>query len=434
MAQDTAVPAHGSQTSVVPASISKRAVASWALYDLGNTLFSLNIVSLYFPLWVTIDMGGRDGDYGLAASLSMALMFISAPLLGALSDQAPRRMPFLVVSTLVCCALTALLGTGGLFVSLALFVAANYFYQAGLIFYDALLPSVSTEENRGKIGGLGVGVGYLGSIIGIAVGGLVLRADPAAKPLVFQLTALLFLLFAIPCFLWVRERRRTDVAPFGGEAVRRAVAELRDTLVRARQYPGLARFLAGRIFYADAANTIIAFMGIYATKEIGFAEEQVQFLLLAGIVAAVVGGLVWGMVVDRIGPKRTLDGVLGLWAVVFSLAAAIAYLHLPNTLFWLVAPLAGIALGGTWAADRPFMLRLTPPRRLGQFYGLYAMVGRFAAILGPLLWTAIVDWLGWGRPVAVISLLVMVAIAFVVLRPVSDARRAWSADERLPNA
>ena len=410
----------------------KLAVGSWVLYDLANTIFAMNILSLYFSLWVVEDMGGRDTHYALSGSLSMALVFVTAPLLGALSDQTPRRMPFLVVSTLVCCLFTALLGQGGLFLSLAFFVVANFFYQSGLIFYDALLPSVSTEENRGRIGGLGVGVGYLGSFLGVGMGLFVLGTGLGGKPLVFQLTALAFLLLAIPCFLWVREQPRRDAVPFGMAAVRGALAELRGTARNVRQYPALARFLVGRVFYTDAANTLIAFMGIYVTQEIGFSTQQAQLVLLVGIATAVIGGLIWGPIVDRVGPKRALDAVLVVWAITLGMAAAITYLNLPTILFWLTAAGAGVALSGTWTADRPFMLRLTPPRRIGQFYGLYAMVGRFAAILGPLVWALIVDGLGLGRPAAVASLLVMVAIAFVILRPVSDARRAWTAEEQAP--
>jgi UMF1 family MFS transporter len=395
-------------------------VLAWALYDFANTIYSMNVVSLYFALWVVRDKGGSDADYGLASSLSQALIFLTAPLLGALSDQTPRRMPFLAGTTLVCCACTALLGTWGVTISLALFVVANYFFQAGLIFYDALLPSVSTEANRGRIGGLGIGLGYVGSFVGVGMGLAILEADPTAKPLIFRLTGLLFLLFALPCFLWVRELARPRSQTFGVAAVRRAFAELRDTAANVRRYPGLARFLVGRIFYADAASTIIAFMAIYVTQEVGFSEREAQLVLLVGVAAAIVGGLAWGVIVDRIGPKRTLNLVLAVWAAVFGSAAAIAYLDLPSGLFWGVAVLAGLALGGTWAADRPYMLRLTPPERLGQFYGLYAMVGRFAAILGPLLWAAVVDWLRLGRPVAVLSLLAMIAVSYLVLRPVSD--------------
>ncbi|CAA9555505.1 MAG: Uncharacterized MFS-type transporter [uncultured Thermomicrobiales bacterium] len=400
----------------------RRSVVGWVLYDLANTIFSLNIVSFYFSLWVVNDKGGRDGDYLIANSASMALMFLTAPLLGALSDQVPRRLPLLVVTTLACCGFTALLGLGGLRVSLVLFAAANYFFQAGLIFYDALLPSVSTPETRGRIGGIGVAVGYLGSLIGLGAGAVVLAADEDAKPTVFRLTALLFLLFALPCFLFVRERPRPDATAFNGAAVRRALGALRSTAQRARRVPGLPRFLVGHVFYADAANTLIATMGIYATKEIGFTEGQARLVLLVGILGAIGGGLVWGRTVDRIGPRRTLARVLALWATVLVATAGVAYFDLPQGVFWAVAPVAGVALGGTWAADRPLMLALTPPRYLGQLWGLYAMVGRFAAILGPLLWTGIVDGLQLGRPAAVLSLLVLIGLAYLAIRPVDDGR------------
>lgn len=412
----------------------RRAVAGWVLYDLANTIFSLNIVSFYFSLWVVNDMGGRDGDYLIANSVSMALMFLSAPLLGAISDQVPRRLPLLVATTVACCAFTVLLGSGGLATSLVIFVAANYCFQAGLIFYDALLPSVSTPETRGRIGGIGVAVGYLGSLIGLGVGAAVLAADEDAKPTVFRLTALLFLLFALPCFLFVRERPRAVSGGVGLAAVRRAFGELPSTVRRARQAPGLPRFLVGHICYADAANTMIATMGIYATKEIGFSDQGAQAVLLVGILGAVAGGLAWGRVVDRLGPRRTLARVLALWAILLVATAGVAYLDLPRAAFWAIAPVAGLALGGTWAADRPFMLALTPPRYLGQLWGLYAMVGRFAAILGPLLWTAVVDGLGLGRPAAVLSLLVLIGLAYLAIRPVDDGCGGAAVASRNPTS
>lgn len=414
--------------------VARRSVASWVLYDLANTIFSLNIISLYFSLWVVNDQGGRDGDYLLANSFSMGLMFLAAPFLGAYSDQRPRRMPLLIASTLICCLFTLFLGTGGLAVSLAFFIVANFSYQAGLIFYDALLPAVSTEENRGRIGGLGVGIGYLGALIGLGIGAITLDVFDGTKPVVFRLTAIAFLLLALPCFFFVREPAKQVERVPASEAFRAATRELRQTAGRLRHYHGLGRFLLGRIFYADAANTMIATMGIYATKEIGFSDSEVQLVLLAGILGAIPGGILWGRLVDRIAPKRTLMLVLALWALVMAATAVTAYFDLARAYFWAVAPVAGLALGGTWAADRPFMLRLSPPRYLGQFYGIYAMVGRFAAILGPLLWTLIVDGLGWGRPAAVLSLLVMVMISAVIIAPVNDAPRSWPERDQLARA
>jgi UMF1 family MFS transporter len=403
------------------------AIAGWVLYDFANTMFSMNIVSLYFTLWVVNVMGGTDGQYGLANGASMAVILLLSPLLGALTDQAPRRMPFLIAATAVCIGFTFLLGRAGVTTSLIFFAIANIGYQAGLQFYDSLLPVVSTEANRGKIGGIGIGVGYLGSLIGVAIGGYILSGAellPAAEQteryrLVFQVTAFLFLIFAIPCFLVVRERRRAD-RTFNFGAVRAAVRQVAETIRSTGQYPGLTRFLIGRFFYTDAVNTVLLFMGVYVSNEVGFTSQQVTRVLLLAISFAFVGGLLLGRVVDRIGPKRTLNRVLALWGVVFIWVAAVGLFRLPGVLFWPAACLAGVALGGTWAADRPYMLRLTPPDKIGEFYGLYGMIGRFAAITGPLVWALIVDLLGLGRPVAILTLLFGIVIAYLILRPVSD--------------
>src|SRR5262245_42747999 len=193
----------------MPRVITKRAVASWILYDLANTIFSMGIVSLYFSLYIRDQVGAQRADrvYGLITAVSMGIIFIVSPLLGAMIDRSRRRMPFLVWSTLICCAFTARIGLGSYMVSALLFILANAAYQAGLQFYDALLPEVTTEENRGRIGGLGVGIGYLGSYIAVALGLVLGTAD---KPTLFTIIAVAFMLFAVPCFLFVQERGNPD--------------------------------------------------------------------------------------------------------------------------------------------------------------------------------------------------------------------------------
>ena len=421
-------------TAAAPERPKLLAVGSWVLYDLANTIFSFNIVSLYFSLWIVNDMGGKDSDYALANSFSMFVVFLVAPFLGALSDQTPRRMPFLIATTLVCCLATFLLGITGIFIALLIFIVANVFYQSGLIFYDALLPVVSTPENRGRVGGLGVGIGYMGSFIGVIMGLIVLENNPDAKPLVFKLTAVLFLIFAVPCFLWVREQPRVGSVILGKQAAGRALKDLRQTLARLGELPNLRRFLIGRVFYTDAANTFIIFMGIYLTNEVGFSESEVQIALLLGILGATLGGLSWGFVVDWIGPKPSLLMVIGLWSFVITLTFSIPLFGLTPIVFWAIAPLGGYSLGATWAADRPLMLRLAPAEHIGQFYGLYAMVGRFAAIIGPLIWALIVNGLDWGRPVAVAAFLPMMAIAAWFIFRVDDTTEQTAPTDKTPQA
>jgi UMF1 family MFS transporter len=125
--------------------------------------------------------------------------------------------------------------------------------------------------------------------------------------------------------------------------------------------------------------------------------------------------------------------VLWLWMLTFALAAAVGAFAMPPVWLFIVSSMAGVALGGIWAADRPYMLRLTPPDRVGEFYGLYGMVGRFSAISGPLLWSLItyvvVERAGYaaliGQSAAITSLLLMVVVSYIILRPVTDERRDW---------
>lgn len=413
--------------------IPRRSVVSWILYDLANTIFSMGVLSLYFSLFVRSEVGidRADGVYGVISAVSMGLIFVLSPALGAMTDRARRRMPFLVGATLLCVASTALIGAGPFSLSVLLFVLANAAYQAGVQFYDSLLPEVTHAGNRGRISGIGVGIGYVGSYIAVGAGLLI---APDNHQTLFGVLAASFLLFALPCFFFVGERGNPSPKPvFTWQALLSSAGETLRTMRSTQEFPGLARFLVGRVFYTDAINTVIAYMGLY-TVNVSLAtglsaaagRTQAQLVLLSAVSCSVVGGFVWGRAVDRFGPKRTLEAVLVLWLGVFAMAAAIGAFVLPIFWLYIVAGLAGIALGGIWSADRPYMLLLSPPSRIGEFYGLYGMVGRFSAISGPLLWAAIVhaavDWSGltplMGQSMAIVSLLVMTLVGFLILRRV----------------
>lgn len=429
-------------TRVIP----RRAVVSWITYDLANVIFSMGVTSLNFALFVRFIVGSERADslVGRISAVSMGIMFCISPLLGAMTDRARRRMPFLMWATVICCAMTALIGRGPFALSMLAFVIANGGYQAGVQFYDSLLPEVTTEENRGRINGIAIGLGYLGSYIAVGVSYLMTSKThefPFANYFLFIGVA--FLALATPCFLFVRERGNPHPRPiFTFDAVAESTRQTVQTLKSGHRFPGLLRFLVGRAFYTDAINTVILFMSLYTvnvaistglTKEDG--EAKAKLVLMVAITAAILGGITWGFIVDRIGPKRTLNIVLSGWMLTFVGAACVGFLHL--TIIWLfvVACAAGICLGGTWASDRPLMLRLTPPDRVGEFYGLYGMVGRFSAVVGPLIWGAttwiIVEKSGMpvltGEAFAILSLLVMVIVAFAILRGVTDTPRDWKA-------
>ena len=392
-------------------------IVSWALFDLANTIFFFNIISIHFALWVVNDMGGNDRDYGFANVLAMSLVILTAPILGSLSDATGRRIPFLCFSTIICVMFTSLLGIGGIYVSLIFFVFANYMFQTGLIFYDALLPSLTTTTNRGKVGSFGVGIGYFGSLIGAGIG--ILWFDEIGRIGMFRITGFLFLIFAIPCFIFVKEAN-TSESRLNFHILTNYFTQLKSTYLKARQIEGVTRFLVGRMFYADAMNTLIMFIGIYVTNELGLSDKSLQMILVLSIVAAILAAPAWGILIDSVGPKKSLNMVLYIWMFVLIGVSVIPIFNLPNYLIWVIAPLSGIAMGGVWCADRPYLIRLVPEHAIGEFFGLYSLVGRFASIVGPLLWVFVSEALGLGRPVAILSLLVMVLIAYAILRGVSD--------------
>lgn len=421
--------------------VTKRAVVSWWVYDLANTIFSMGVVSMYFSQYIRnhVGAGRADALYGNVSAVSMAIIFVISPLLGGMTDRARRRMPFLVWSTVICVGLTALLGSIGFWPSMLAFIVANAAYSAGLQFYDAMLPDVSTEENRGRVGGIGVGIGYLGSYIAVVLG-FVMGTD--SLPTLFIGIAITFLALSIPCFLFVRERGNPNPRPIFSwrETVESTKGTIK-TLREGEKYPGLVRFLIGRIFYTDAINTVISIMFLYTlnvAEANGLTAKQgstaAMTIMMVAITFAVMGGFMWGRIVDRIGPKRTLNWVLRMWVFDFVAAAAIGLLGLPLWLLYIVASVAGVGMGGVWSADRPLMLRLTPPDRIGEFYGLYGMVGRFSAITGPFVWALVAKATiesglmkpAEGQGVGVIVLMCFVLLSYWILRKVTDEKRDWS--------
>jgi UMF1 family MFS transporter len=403
---------------------------SWAFYDFANTIYSYAVVSYAIGLWSVDRLGASDGQFWVlfAGAASVLINALVSPVLGAMSDRTGGRIRYLFFFTAMTVIGSGLIGlTDVAAIGLVLYAIANFGYQAALIYYDATLPVVARPEARGRVSGIGVAVGYLGTIV-IAL--LILVLDSKASGLTFLMAAALFALFSLPLFVYVREPAHPDPAPFRLRDVASSWRQLRHSVEHARSVPGLLRFLVSRFFYTDPVNTVIVVMSVFATQAIGISQSLANVVLLVLTVVAVIASFGWGYLVERIGPKRTLMIVLGTWCV--GLVVAGSVLSLPTVL--LGGAFLGAGLGGVWTSDRVFLLRLSPPAQVGEFFGLYGIAGKFSAVSGPILYGSIVSTLlnaGWGAgayQVGIFSFLILLLVGVALLRGVPEPPADHGAD------
>ncbi|MEO8571369.1 MAG: MFS transporter [Chloroflexota bacterium] len=398
--------------------------ASWALYDFANTIFSFAVVSGAIGLYLVDRFGERDGNalLSVAVVVSVGINALVSPILGALSDRGAGRMPFLLAFTALCIGATFFIADVPPVAGLGLFIVANFAYQAALIYYDASLKTVSRPGSRGKLSGIGTGIGYCGTVF---VGLLIAFVDiPVADR--FRLTAILFLLFAIPIFVFVRDPRRSGEPSLTAADIRNSFGQLRRSIEHARAVPGLGRFLLGRFFYSDAVNTVIVVMSVVIVEALGMTARIANVILLLLTLVAIAMSFVWGWLVDRHGPKRTLIWVLISWAVGLVLGGiAIGFGAAGLVPFLVAGAILGSGLGGVQVADRVLLVRLSPPERIGEFFGIYGLVGKGSQVVGQTLYGVILflllGTLGNGAyQVAVLSLLVTMIIGLWLVWPVRD--------------
>ena len=427
------------------------AAFSWILYDFSNTIFSVTILSFFFPLWVEerVAGGGFLSGPGLvnsATAVSALFVVLTAPVLGAVADLRQRRVPYLIVLTVLAVALTAALDiAGGVVVGLALFIAADLCYQSALVFYNALLPVVSAGRGAGRISGYGTAVGYVGTILALVVLTYFVENGDVLRPLLgplgawletgdeaysnaFVPTAVIYLVFSLPIFFLVPDPAVRARRPLSLGAVYRDVVR---TVRNLPAYAGVGTFILATVLYTDAANTAIANMALYGRVVFDMDGTQVRNLLLFSTVFAVVGSAFFGFLTDRVGPKRSLIGVLILWLVAIVLAAV----ALGAWMLFLAGPIVGVALGGMWTVGRVMLVALSPPQKLGEFFGLFSLAGKVSAVFGPALTAVLLFVFGgsaFGYRVSIGSLAVIMAAGLFFLLRVPDARPEPNVDEFAP--
>ncbi|HEY4613099.1 MAG TPA: MFS transporter [Bacteroidota bacterium] len=413
-------------SSVGQDSASRGRIVAWTLFDFANTAFYVLILTVGYPLYfkkvVSADSLQGDALWGIAFSISMFIVALLSPVLGAVADYGAGKKRFLGIFTAVCLAATA-----GLFFvhesmilwGIILLVFANIGFEAGLVFYDAFLPEITTERSYGRVSGYGFAVGYVGSLVTLFAA-LPLYAggfEPANLlnvRLSFVMAAVFFFVFAIPLFVFVPDRQR--FAPLKLNFAKIGFERLRNTAQQFPAYRNVAKFLLSYFIYIDAINTIIVFSSIFADETLHLTTMEIIYFFIIVQTSAIVGSIAFGLLADKLGHKQTLTFSLLIWVVI----VVIAYFTADKTTFFIVGVLAGIALGSSQSSSRSLMSTLVPPEKKTEFFGFYSFFGKASAILGPALFGILSS--NFNQRIAILAIGGLLVVGLVLLQRVEVTR------------
>jgi MFS transporter, UMF1 family len=408
--------------------VQRREVFAWAMYDFANSGYTTVVLTAVFNAYFVSLVAGNAPwatfAWTAALSVSYAIVMILGPLLGAWADAHAAKKRLLFISTIVCIAGTVALawsGPGAVTWAVLFIIVSNVAYAMGENLVAAFLPELARPEALGKVSGWGWSLGYFGGILALGISlAWVMTAESRGSTTsqavggTMIITAAVFALAAAPTFLWLKERAQPASVP----GARAAFARLMETARSARRYRDLLLVFLCGVFYQAGVATVIALAAIYAEQVMGFKTQDTIMLILVVNVTAAIGAFGFGYAQDRIGKVAALRVTIVGWIAM----TVIAYFSRTPGMFWIAANLAGLCMGSSQSAGRALVAYLSPPDRSAEFFGLWGVATRLAAILGPLTYGAVTWATGGNHRLAILLTGAFFVAALLVLAFVDERR------------
>lgn len=377
----------------------KREILAWAMYDVANQAYTTVVISFIYSAFfvayiVPQSATWQDAYWSIALIGSTILAMLLSPWIGQRIDEGASKKRLLAWSTIICATFTSALvfvSPGDVWLGVALILVTNTAWMLGEAIISTFLPDISARKNMGLISGLGWGVGYIGGLISMVLVTIVMvTADPEAERSLFVAQhqwsmvaiSVYFVLFAIPTFVLLQDRRR----PIIKKQNRLPWYESLNLRKLSQQQPILLRFLMAFVFYMAGVQTVIKFIGIYSSGELGLTQADLVGVFLATQLSAMTGAVTFGLVEHKFGARPTLFTVIGIWLV-----AILAMYSLPTLvelsgwcvahLFMGVALLAGTGIGAIQASSRSLVGQLTTSTQGGSSFGWWGVFNRLAMMM-----------------------------------------------------
>ena len=323
--------------------------------------------------------------------------------------------------TLITCLFILFYGIfSNIFVILLLFACSLVFLNFAEIAYNSMLIDVSTKQNRGLIGGLGIGVGYAGSFFVVIIG-LFINSQYGTYELAFLIISLILALFAIQLLFFTSTN--PNLISSTSNKLKSVITNPIQYLLE-EKYTRIRKFLLIKFWYMSAINAGITFISLFAVETVGIPPNKIPWFLFVGIIFSIPGALFWGLFTDKFGARRCLILVISCWILGFLGIVLIPLLNLDQNIWWIVISFTGLLLGGVWVADRPILIQYSDDNDINESFGLYNVAGRAAYLFGSFLWWVFTAFTPYGQIGALSSLVICLCIALILLVPfkmLSDA-------------
>ncbi|MHA1927887.1 MAG: MFS transporter [Candidatus Thorarchaeota archaeon] len=411
---------------------------AWYMFDFANTSFTVLMVTALFPIFFknlvtdAVNDGGFLGGelWGLAGSITMLIIAVISPILGSIADSTGTKKKFLTVFTAMCIFFNFLLffttrnappvlGLPIWMWAWIIFILANIGFQGALPFYNAWLPEISDENTIGKIGGFGFAAGYVGAMLTIVIALVSVLTLGADSTVPFLLGALFFLVFSIPSIRGLKDRpgnKRPEEE--GMSIIKIGFSRVAKTFRELKTYQGVPLFLVAYFLFSDAITTVIYYAALFGEAVYAFSTTDILIFFAVTQLTAIPGAILFGYIADRIKTKPTLMITLGIW--IFALV--VAYFGTDPIVWWIVGLIAGVGMGSAQSTARSMFGQYIPEEKKSEMYGFYALTGKFAAILGPLVYMAMLNWsknmgylLAAAHRNAMLSILALFVISLIIL-------------------
>lgn len=417
----------------------KKQIFGWAMYDWANSAYVTTVAVALFPLYFGSVIVPEEGFeilgsrfsapslLGFMSSICSFLIFLCAPILGAIADFSASKKKFLMVFCYGGSLFTILLffcGSGDVWLAMFFFALTQIGFVGGNTFYDAFLPHIASEDRLDRVSGTGYAAGYLGGGLQFALSlGLVAGhqtfgiSQELASRIAMTMAGIWWAGFSIITFVILKEADTAETLPKQNDSLPRwlsyaaiGIGRTVATARKVRRFKHLLLFLIAFMIFNDAIQTVIKMAAIYGQHELKISQTSILTTLLTIQFVAFFGALFFSYLAERISAKRTLILTLLLWTGV----VVYAYFINSSTEFFILGIVIGLVLGGSQALSRSLYGGMIPRHAAAEFYGFYSIFTKFSAIFGTAIF-ALIDHLTGSSRGALISLSLFFVIGVILL-------------------